>query len=147
MGAGLDAVASSAGPAHAVIGVGNPASSNACANEGGARAAGARVSSKETLAGNAGQLPLGLPRNHCGNSGLTCATNTATIDDVISDVISESSATSKATSNRRSTRATSSAPPSSSGSGRPGVEGSCQLGDLGAVSRFHLGRRVPESDP
>ncbi|UQA97491.1 chaplin family protein [Streptomyces halobius] len=72
VGAGLGAVALSAVPAHAVIGVGNPAFSNTCAKAGGPRAAGATASSKGTLTGNAGHLPVGLPRNHCGNSGLTC---------------------------------------------------------------------------
>ncbi|MEU7135073.1 chaplin family protein [Streptomyces sp. NPDC046261] len=75
-GAGLGAVALSAVPAHAVIGVGNAASGNVCATAGGARAAGATASGTGSLAGNAGQLPVGLPRNHCGNSGLTCAIDT-----------------------------------------------------------------------
>ncbi|MBT2386629.1 chaplin family protein [Streptomyces sp. ISL-11] len=87
VGTGLGAVALSAAPAHAIIGIGNPASSNFCAVEGGPRAAGATRSSAGTLAGNAGQLPLGLPRNHCGNSGLTCAVAStlsvlAAIDDL-----------------------------------------------------------------
>ncbi|MEU7134981.1 chaplin family protein [Streptomyces sp. NPDC046261] len=76
VGTGLGAVALSAAPAHAIIGIGNPASGNVCANAGAPRVAGATRSGTGALAGNAGQLPVGLPRNHCGNSGLTCiATN------------------------------------------------------------------------
>ncbi|MGK5543587.1 chaplin family protein [Streptomyces sp. URMC 127] len=77
VGTGLGTVALSAAPAHAIISIGNPASGNVCAAAGGPRAAGATVSSTGTVSGNAGQLPLGLPRNHCGNSGLTCAIATA----------------------------------------------------------------------
>ncbi|OUD03106.1 chaplin family protein [Streptomyces swartbergensis] len=71
-GAALGAVAASAAPANAVVGVGNAAFGNTCANTGGAQASGATVSGSGTLAGNLGQLPLDLPRNECGNSGLTC---------------------------------------------------------------------------
>ncbi|MEU7135485.1 chaplin family protein [Streptomyces sp. NPDC046261] len=76
VGAGLGAVALSAAPAHAVIGIGNATSGNVCANADGPRAAGATRSGTGTVSGNAGQLPLGLPRNHCGNSGLTCTAAT-----------------------------------------------------------------------
>ncbi|MGK5638042.1 chaplin family protein [Streptomyces sp. URMC 126] len=71
-GAGLGAVALSAAPAHAVVGVGNGTTGNACVEAGAPRAGGATQFSKGSLSGNAGQLPVGLPRNHCGNSGLTC---------------------------------------------------------------------------
>jgi hypothetical protein len=71
-GAGLGAVALSATPTHAVIGVGNPTAGNACANGGTSQAAGATQYSTGSLAGNVAQLPVGLPRNDCGNSGLTC---------------------------------------------------------------------------
>ncbi|UQA91999.1 chaplin family protein [Streptomyces halobius] len=81
VGAGLGAVALSAAPAHAVIGVGNPTFGNVCAKAGGARAAGATTSGKGTVAGNAGKLPVGLPRNHCGNSGLTCVSDAIGVDD------------------------------------------------------------------
>ncbi|MFI9206071.1 chaplin family protein [Streptomyces sp. NPDC053048] len=80
VGTGLGAVALSAVPAQAIISIGNPTSGNVCANAGGPRAAGATRSSTGTVAGNTGQLPLGLPRNHCGNSGLTCMV-TSTEDD------------------------------------------------------------------
>ncbi|MGI5484882.1 chaplin family protein [Streptomyces lavendofoliae] len=73
VGVGLGAVALSAAPAHAsVIGVGNATFGNVCANAGGAHASGATVSGGGVLAGLVGQLPMDLPRNDCGNSGLTC---------------------------------------------------------------------------
>ncbi|MEU7134980.1 chaplin family protein [Streptomyces sp. NPDC046261] len=80
VGTGLGAVALSAAPAHAIIGIGNPASGNVCANAGAPRVAGATRSGTGALAGNAGQLPVGLPRNHCGNSGLTCASAVLNLD-------------------------------------------------------------------
>ncbi|MEU7135072.1 chaplin family protein [Streptomyces sp. NPDC046261] len=72
VGTGLGVVVLSATPAPAVIGVGNATYGNACAQSVGARASGSTVSGTGSLTGNAGQLPVGLPRNHCGNSGLTC---------------------------------------------------------------------------
>jgi hypothetical protein len=85
VGTGLGAVMLSAAPAHAVIGVGNAAFGNACAQSGGARASGATASGKGDLAGNAGQLPVGLPRNHCGNSGLTCTIGYDTVEASVDD--------------------------------------------------------------
>ncbi|CAL9325712.1 chaplin family protein [Streptomyces sp. SudanB182_2057] len=52
--------------------MGNPAFGNSCANHGSARASGATVAGTGTLSGNAIGLPLDLPRNECGNSGITC---------------------------------------------------------------------------
>ncbi|QLE71049.1 DUF320 domain-containing protein [Streptomyces rectiverticillatus] len=91
VGTGLGAVALSAAPAHAVIGIGNSTSGNVCTNMGGPRAAGATTSSRGTLAGNAGQLPLGLPRNHCGNSGLTCSLENFATSDINVPVIAPKS--------------------------------------------------------
>ncbi|WP_330260928.1 chaplin family protein [Streptomyces sp. NBC_00539] len=63
-----------AGAAHAdIIGVGNPAFGNSCANIGGAQAHGAAVFSPGVAGGNLAQLPLSLPRNQCGNSGIVCS--------------------------------------------------------------------------
>ncbi|MGZ3097044.1 chaplin family protein [Streptomyces sp. H62] len=68
------AVLAPAASAHAnIIGVGNPAFGNSCANTGGgAQASGAAVASPGVLAANTAQLPLHLSRNECGNSGITC---------------------------------------------------------------------------
>ncbi|CAL9289386.1 chaplin [Streptomyces sp. SudanB182_2057] len=72
---GAASVAVSAAPAQAnIIGVGNAAFGNTCANHGDAQASGATVSGSGVLSGNALQLPLDLPRNECGNSGMTCLT-------------------------------------------------------------------------
>ncbi|UQA97935.1 chaplin [Streptomyces halobius] len=56
---------------------GNATFGNSCANQGSPQASGATVAGSGALAGNTGQLPLDLPRNHCGNSGLTCDTTEA----------------------------------------------------------------------
>ncbi|MFF3641533.1 chaplin family protein [Streptomyces sp. NPDC002564] len=62
-----------AGAAHAnVIGVGNAAFGNTCASQGGARSTGATVAGSGLANGNQVGLPLDLPRNHCGNSGIVC---------------------------------------------------------------------------
>ncbi|MDH6699911.1 chaplin family protein [Streptomyces griseoviridis] len=62
-----------AGAAHAnVIGVGNATFGNTCVSEGGARAAGTTVAGSGAASGNQIGLPLDLPRNHCGNSGIIC---------------------------------------------------------------------------
>ncbi|MFF2012078.1 chaplin family protein [Streptomyces sp. NPDC058195] len=73
----LGAVAGAAwlpvGAAHAsVIGVGNAAFGNTCVNQAGARAAGATAAGSGVGSGNQIGLPLSLPRNHCGNSGIVC---------------------------------------------------------------------------
>ncbi|MFF4717367.1 chaplin family protein [Streptomyces eurythermus] len=74
VGTALGAVALSGTPAHAnIVGVGNAAFGNSCANHGAVRASGATVAGTGTLSGNAIGLPLDLPRNECGNSGITCA--------------------------------------------------------------------------
>nr|WP_275901405.1 chaplin family protein [Streptomyces sp. MBT27] len=39
---------------------------------GNAQARGATAASAGTAVANVGQLPLSLPRNHCGNSGIIC---------------------------------------------------------------------------
>ncbi|GAA1343176.1 hypothetical protein GCM10009647_087520 [Streptomyces sanglieri] len=62
-----------AGAAHAsVIGVGNAVFGNTCVSQGGARAAGSTVAGSGVASGNQVGLPLDLPRNHCGNSGIVC---------------------------------------------------------------------------
>lgn len=62
-----------AGAAHAsVIGVGNAAFGNTCVNQGSARASGATVAGSGVVGGNQVGLPLSLPRNQCGNSGIIC---------------------------------------------------------------------------
>ncbi|MFE2940010.1 chaplin family protein [Streptomyces sp. NPDC059255] len=62
-----------AGTAHAnVVGVGNAVFGNTCVNQGGARAVGATVAGSGVASGNQVGLPLSLPRNHCGNSGIVC---------------------------------------------------------------------------
>ncbi|MEO3977552.1 chaplin family protein [Streptomyces sp. CAU 1734] len=73
----LGAVAGAAllpsGAAHAsVIGIGNAVFGNACVNEGAARAGGATVAGSGVGGGNQIGLPLDLPRNQCGNSGIVC---------------------------------------------------------------------------
>jgi hypothetical protein len=64
----------SAAPAQAsVIGVGDAAFGNACANQGvGAQSHGATASGSGALGGNSTQLPLNVPRDRCGNSGIVC---------------------------------------------------------------------------
>ncbi|MFJ9430370.1 hypothetical protein ACIRQY_11945 [Streptomyces sp. NPDC101490] len=62
-----------AGAAQAnVVGIGNAAFGNACASQGAAQAAGSTVAGSGLGSGNYGGLPLGLSRNHCGNSGIVC---------------------------------------------------------------------------
>ncbi|MET8829038.1 chaplin family protein [Streptomyces sp. NPDC004610] len=62
-----------AGAAHAnVIGIGNAVFGNTCASHGDARAAGTTVGGSGVGGGNLAGLPLSLPRNHCGNSGIVC---------------------------------------------------------------------------
>lgn len=62
-----------AGAAHAnVIGIGNAAFGNTCVSQGSDRTAGATVSGSGLGSGNQAGLPLSLPRNHCGNSGIVC---------------------------------------------------------------------------
>ncbi|MEW1679489.1 chaplin family protein [Streptomyces noursei] len=62
-----------AGAAQAnVIGIGNAVFGNTCVNQGGARAVGSTVAGSGVASGNYTGLPLSLPRNHCGNSGIVC---------------------------------------------------------------------------
>ncbi|MGW1280010.1 chaplin family protein [Streptomyces tsukubensis] len=62
-----------AGAAQAsIIGVGNAAFGNTCANTGSARTAGATVAGSGVGSGNHAGLPLNLARNQCGNSGIVC---------------------------------------------------------------------------
>ncbi|MFC9758967.1 chaplin family protein [Streptomyces sp. NPDC056921] len=72
----LGAVAGAAllpGAAHAsVIGVGNAVFGNTCVNQGGAQAQGSTVAGSGMGSGNQTGLPLSLPRNRCGNSGIVC---------------------------------------------------------------------------
>ncbi|MFE1959924.1 chaplin family protein [Streptomyces sp. NPDC059479] len=73
LGAVAGAALLPAGAAHAnVIGFGNAVFGNTCVNQGGARAVGATVAGSGAASGNAAGLPLSLPRNHCGNSGIVC---------------------------------------------------------------------------
>ncbi|MEV4971716.1 chaplin family protein [Streptomyces scopuliridis] len=73
VGAVLGAALVPAGAAHAnVIGVGNATFGNTCANQGGAHTAGGTVAGSGAVSGNHVALPLDLPRNHCGNSGIIC---------------------------------------------------------------------------
>ncbi|MFJ4912989.1 chaplin family protein [Streptomyces sp. NPDC088726] len=61
------------GAAHAnVIGTENAAFGNTCVSQGGARTEGATVTGSGVGSGNLAGLPLDLPRNHCGNSGIIC---------------------------------------------------------------------------
>ncbi|OKI06261.1 hypothetical protein A6A06_37635 [Streptomyces sp. CB02923] len=62
-----------AGAAQAnVIGIGNAAFGNTCAGQDGTRAAGSMVAGTGVAAANEAGLPLDLPRNECGNSGIVC---------------------------------------------------------------------------
>ncbi|MFD7116799.1 chaplin family protein [Streptomyces sp. NPDC056652] len=74
VGAVLGAALVPAGAAHAnVIGIGNATFGNTCANQGGgAHTAGGTVAGSGAVSGNHAALPLHLPRNHCGNSGIIC---------------------------------------------------------------------------
>ncbi|MYV99967.1 DUF320 domain-containing protein [Streptomyces sp. SID3343] len=56
-----------------VVGVGNATIGNSCANLGtGAEAHGATFADSGIVSGNYAALPLSLPRNNCGNSGIVC---------------------------------------------------------------------------
>ncbi|MFJ9409551.1 chaplin family protein [Streptomyces sp. NPDC101393] len=73
LGAVAGAALLPAAAAHAsVIGIGNAVFGNTCAHHGGARAAGSTVAGSGVASGNQTGLPLSLPRNHCGNSGIVC---------------------------------------------------------------------------
>ncbi|MGW6458445.1 chaplin family protein [Streptomyces sp. NPDC055078] len=73
VGAVLGAALVPAGAAHAnVIGILNPAFGNTCVQQGGAYASGNTAASSGAASGNYAGLPLSLPRNHCGNSGIVC---------------------------------------------------------------------------
>ncbi|MET9364620.1 chaplin family protein [Streptomyces sp. NPDC006632] len=73
VGAAVGAGLIPAGAAQAgVISVGNATFGNSCANVGGALASGATVASPGAVSGSALRLPVSLPRNHCGNSGIVC---------------------------------------------------------------------------
>lgn len=73
LGAVAGAALVPAGAAHAsVIGIGNAVFGNTCVSQGGARTAGATVGGSGVASGNQTGLPLSLPRNQCGNSGIIC---------------------------------------------------------------------------
>ncbi|MFI1016699.1 chaplin family protein [Streptomyces sp. NPDC020965] len=73
VGAVLGAALAPAGAAHAnIIGIGNAAFGNDCVQRGDARAAGGTVAGSGAVSGNQAGLPLSLPRNQCGNSGIVC---------------------------------------------------------------------------
>ncbi|MFE7612987.1 chaplin family protein [Streptomyces celluloflavus] len=62
-----------AGAAQAnVVGIGNAVFGNTCVNQGGARAVGSTAAGSGVVGGNYAGLPLSLPRNDCGNSGIVC---------------------------------------------------------------------------
>jgi len=73
-GAAAGAALVPAGVAQAnIVGVGNGTYGNSCANLGAAALAeGATFASAGLASGNHAALPLTLPRNHCGNSGIVC---------------------------------------------------------------------------
>ncbi|MFE4358200.1 MULTISPECIES: chaplin family protein [Streptomycetaceae] len=74
LGTAVGAVLVPAGAAQAgVVGVGNAVFGNSCENHDvGAQALGGTVSDSGTASGNQLGLPLSLPRNHCGSSGIVC---------------------------------------------------------------------------
>jgi ChpA-C len=74
LGAVAGAVLLPAGAAHAsVVGIGNAVFGNACVTQDhGVRADGATVAGSGVGGGNQAGLPLSLPRNQCGNSGIVC---------------------------------------------------------------------------
>lgn len=64
-----------AGAAQAsVVGIGNAVFGNTCAvqEQPGARSEGTTVAGSGLGGGNQAGLPLSLPRNHCGSSGIVC---------------------------------------------------------------------------
>ncbi|MFE4055081.1 chaplin family protein [Streptomyces sp. NPDC059096] len=72
-GAVLGAALAPAGAAHAsVIGVGNATFGNTCVNQGDAHAVGGTAAGSGAASGNYASLPLSLPRNQCGTSGIVC---------------------------------------------------------------------------
>ncbi|AXG82255.1 DUF320 domain-containing protein [Streptomyces paludis] len=73
VGVALGAALAPAGAAHAsVIGVGNAVFGNTCVTQGGTQAAGGTAAGSGAVSANLAQLPLSLPRNHCGSSGIVC---------------------------------------------------------------------------
>lgn len=73
LGAVAGVVLLPAGAAHAsVIGIGNAVFGNTCGSQGGARTTGSTVAGSGVGGGNGVGLPLDLPGNHCGNSGIVC---------------------------------------------------------------------------
>ncbi|WP_327169851.1 chaplin family protein [Streptomyces subrutilus] len=72
-GTAVGAVLVPVGAAHAsVVGIGNAVFGNTCASHGDARAEGGTAAASGAASGNFAALPLSLPRNHCGNSGIVC---------------------------------------------------------------------------
>ncbi|MFB7645765.1 chaplin family protein [Streptomyces sp. NPDC056084] len=73
VGAAAGAALLPAGAAHAsVVGVGNAVFGNTCTSQGAVRTVGSTVTGSGVASGNQTGLPLDLPRNHCGNSGIVC---------------------------------------------------------------------------
>ncbi|MGW2543595.1 chaplin family protein [Kitasatospora sp. NPDC001574] len=73
LGTAMGAALVPAGAAQAdIVGVGNAVFGNSCENHGGTQTAGGTVSDSGTASGNQLGLPLSLPRNHCGSSGIVC---------------------------------------------------------------------------
>lgn len=73
VGAAVGAALVPAGAAQAnIVGIGNAVFGNACVVEGDSQAVGGTVAGSGAGSGNQVALPLNLPRNHCGNSGIIC---------------------------------------------------------------------------
>ncbi|GAA2977543.1 MULTISPECIES: chaplin family protein [unclassified Kitasatospora] len=73
VGAAVGAALAPAGVGHAdILGAGNAVFGNSCVNQGGTQATGGTVADSGTVTGNQLGLPLSLPRNHCGSSGIVC---------------------------------------------------------------------------
>lgn len=73
LGAVAGAALLPAGTSYAnIVGVGNAAFGNTCANTGDTRSDGATVAGSGVGTGNLAGLPLRLTRNQCGNSGIVC---------------------------------------------------------------------------
>lgn len=73
VGAVLGAALVPAGAAHAnAVGIGNGVFGNTCAARSDAQAVAGTVAGSGAASGNIAGLPLSLPRNQCGNSGIIC---------------------------------------------------------------------------
>ncbi|MFD7450456.1 chaplin family protein [Kitasatospora sp. NPDC059827] len=72
-GTAMGAALVPAGVAHAtVLGAGNAVFDNSCTTYGGTTAVGDTATQSGAATGNQLGLPLSLPRNHCGSTGIVC---------------------------------------------------------------------------